>query len=531
MHKCYFWLIAIFTSLNLWGQQEQSISFTTAKAVGENITLNIIADDQITIEGLEGEYNPAVDVSYKVVSQEITLRGPITDFNANGCAITTFHITHPKSLVWLTLNDNMLRRLDLSECRVLAQLQCANNQLKELNLLQNESLQQLFVDNNYLTELDLSACTLLSTVNCSDNLLSSLDLSECPYLNQLFVYSNRFRGKGVDAFVAHMPKLSINAQRGAVVLLSTIDPCEKNYFTEAQTAAMKEKGWTLKCRMNKEYYQPYLDEYAHNGTVPPGERTSVLLEVGDNMLDKNISFVVTVPEGETVNMGKGIQGEWRNGERVSYLVTGPIIDITGHHLREVTVDHCGLKAVDLTLAKYITALDCRNNIIALITGSENAELRKLLCSQNQLCDKALGSLLIALPTIAGEEKPGLLGIYDDSSLPEGNLVSDKRIKEAKEKGWQACKWDAKDNKWIPFEGTPSVALSATKDAPYKIRTDNRGIHIDPLGKEDPGVLSVYMLSGEQIRHIPLNQSEQFVALPYGIYILQIGTYVRKIIIE
>ena len=210
MHKCFFWLISIFTSLNLWGQQEQTISFTTAKAVGETITLNIIADDQITIEGLEGEYDPAVDVSYKVVSQEITLRGPITDFNANGCAITTFHITHPKSLVWLTLNDNMLRRLDLSECRVLAQLQCANNQLKELNLLQNESLQQLFVDNNYLTELDLSACTLLSTVNCSNNLLSSLDLSECPYLNQLFVYSNRFRGKGVDALIAHMPKLSIN---------------------------------------------------------------------------------------------------------------------------------------------------------------------------------------------------------------------------------------------------------------------------------------------------------------------------------
>ena len=119
MHKYILYFVILLLPLTGFAQQSEVIKITTDKKIGETITLNIIANGDITIEGLKGIYDPAEDVSYEVLSQEITFTGPITDFNANGCGITDIDLSRALSLEWLAINDNKIRKLNLYYCCLL----------------------------------------------------------------------------------------------------------------------------------------------------------------------------------------------------------------------------------------------------------------------------------------------------------------------------------------------------------------------------------------------------------------------------
>ena len=103
MHKYILYFVILLLPLTSFAQQREAIKITTDKKIGETITLNIIANGDITIEGLKGIYDPAEDVSYEIQSQEITFTGPITDFNANGCGITDIDLSRALSLEWLAI--------------------------------------------------------------------------------------------------------------------------------------------------------------------------------------------------------------------------------------------------------------------------------------------------------------------------------------------------------------------------------------------------------------------------------------------
>jgi len=91
--------------------------------------------------------------------------------------LVTLDLTNLPALEILNCTDNQLTELDLSNNLLLRELNCVGNQLTELDLSANTSLELLTCYYNPLTQLDVSNNLLLRGLSCGDNLLTLLDLS------------------------------------------------------------------------------------------------------------------------------------------------------------------------------------------------------------------------------------------------------------------------------------------------------------------------------------------------------------------
>jgi len=89
------------------------------------------------------------------------------------------------ALTYLNCAYNQLTELDVSANTALINLYCHNNQLTGLDLSNNILLQNMTCSDNQLTSLNVSANTALTYISCSSNHLTSLDLSKNTALTAL----------------------------------------------------------------------------------------------------------------------------------------------------------------------------------------------------------------------------------------------------------------------------------------------------------------------------------------------------------
>ena len=142
----------------LRGGSANVITFTTAKAVGEKITLYMkYSGAAPTLSGATGTPKSGKKVTYTLKSQTVTIQGDVTVFLDS---------------------DNQLTTLDVSKNTALTTLDCSKNQLTALDVSQNTALKWLSCSYNQLTTLDVSKNTALTRLDCRKNPLRALDVSK-----------------------------------------------------------------------------------------------------------------------------------------------------------------------------------------------------------------------------------------------------------------------------------------------------------------------------------------------------------------
>lgn len=108
----------------------------------------------------------------------------------------------------LSVNRNLLTKIDLSNNTKLKSLECAANQITSLDLSANPRLNRLYCYGNEISSLEISCCTLLFDLICGRNNLSSLDISnnkslkyidirDLPSLTEVCVWTLPFPPEGV----------------------------------------------------------------------------------------------------------------------------------------------------------------------------------------------------------------------------------------------------------------------------------------------------------------------------------------------
>lgn len=150
------------------------ITFTTAKAIGETLTLTLYSSEEnIAIEGLttpsEG-IAQGVAHDYPITSQTITIRG---------------------SLSKLIVDNNEITDIDASQCFGIKVIQCSHNRLKTIKVTDLTVLDSLICDHNQLTELDLKGLKELHYLDCNYNQLAKLDLSPAEYIYTAYCSHNK----------------------------------------------------------------------------------------------------------------------------------------------------------------------------------------------------------------------------------------------------------------------------------------------------------------------------------------------------
>lgn len=119
----------------------------------------------------------------------------LTDINLKGCT----------GLKFLTVANNNLKKLDVTECSGLTYLSCYKNRLTSIDLSSNTSLDTLICDHNQLSSLNVKPCTKMTYLMCFNNQITSLDVSQNLQLKYLSCYSNKI--SALD--VSHNTQLNI----------------------------------------------------------------------------------------------------------------------------------------------------------------------------------------------------------------------------------------------------------------------------------------------------------------------------------
>ncbi|MDE7438612.1 MAG: hypothetical protein K2M93_09030 [Muribaculaceae bacterium] len=105
------------------------------------------------------------------------------DIDLSGC----------KALVSIRCSKNQIRRLNVSNCPLLQEVECINTGLEELDVTGCLSLTKLYASYNSLQHLDIGWCKTLNNLDVRECRLESLDLSECVSLQTLNCAINRIR--------------------------------------------------------------------------------------------------------------------------------------------------------------------------------------------------------------------------------------------------------------------------------------------------------------------------------------------------
>ena len=251
----------------------------------------LLEDAKIKKLDLEDNHLTSLDVTGCPVLEELSC------FNNK---LTELKVANCSTLEKLFCSDNKLTVLDFTGCTSLKSLGCSNNQFTELDVTKLVKLISLGCDDNQLTSLDVTTLKRLQSLNCCGNKLTSLDLSNnialtelrcfhnrltaldfsgCPKIKTLWMYNNCIRGEAMDALIESLPEVN---DIWPVMIELTAGCGERNVITEAQVAALKEKGWV-----------PY--SYEDGVCYPyPGGETVVLKGDADNNGEVNAADIVAI---------------------------------------------------------------------------------------------------------------------------------------------------------------------------------------------------------------------------------------------
>ena len=115
---------------------DDTITFTTSRAVGENIKLNIKASDNIEISGIAETTNLTGPNTFTLTSQTVVIKGPVTTFECPDNGITSLDVSKNKKLSILKCECNLLDSLDLSKNPAIRYVKCYGNRIKDEALTQ-----------------------------------------------------------------------------------------------------------------------------------------------------------------------------------------------------------------------------------------------------------------------------------------------------------------------------------------------------------------------------------------------------------
>jgi Leucine-rich repeat (LRR) protein len=184
---------------------KNQITMITAKS---EVKLGMAGTDSITIDWGDGTtpetfmlfISAALEYGHQYLSDDehtITITGNITEFECRDNKLTNLNM-RCATLIYLNCAENELTDLNVSNCTALIQFDCGSNKLTNLDLKKCTALRYLHCYVNNLTHLDISKCTVLIDLGCNNNKLTDLDVSQNTALIGLGCHNNKLTNLDVS---------------------------------------------------------------------------------------------------------------------------------------------------------------------------------------------------------------------------------------------------------------------------------------------------------------------------------------------
>ena len=395
------------------------ITMTTARAVGENISFSYLAEGDVVIEGATGTPKEKEWVDYTLTSQQVSLRGDITQ---------------------LFCIANELTNLDVSQCSSLKGLACFLNQIKGdamtqlVNSLPDRTGKEAGVFAVYaLSQEERNRClksdVAIAKAKNWQVALATIENGKLKY----YLYegeddSQPSVGDGVITMttsraVGEQIMLAMSPVEGQTVIAEglkeplILDGTEHLYTLTSQTVTLLGNLTFLKCNGNLSRppvpYQNLLTSLDVSGC-----NTLTKLDCSKNSLQSlDVSGCNTLSELDCSD--NSLQS----------------LDIT--HNEALTKLSCWgnqLETLDLSQCLNLVHVDLSWNQLTHLDVSHNSELQFLECVDNQIKGEAMTALVNGLPDRMDKE-PGRFKVIREDAKTDGNICLKSDVAIAKAKNW------------------------------------------------------------------------------------------------
>ena len=178
---------ANFKAKLLLASPTQNIAYNAA---GTKIKIDTNNDNEIQISEAQQVFRLVVSSSSIT---DLTGIQSFTNLILLNCAynqLTNLDVSSSTGLTNLNCSNNLLTSLNISSLSALTFLDCFNNQLETIDVSTNVALVELYCSKNQLTTLDVSGLFAIKKLSCSNNSLVSLDLNDQINLESLYCISN-----------------------------------------------------------------------------------------------------------------------------------------------------------------------------------------------------------------------------------------------------------------------------------------------------------------------------------------------------
>ena len=313
---------------------------------------------------------------------------------------------------WDTNNDGTLNDAEQNHTILTLQNKGVAN-LKGIELFQRVT--QLNCAGNQLTELDLTQNRALTIIRCQNNHLQRLIVPDSPTLTKIFCQDNCLQDEDMDAFIESLPTLPSGTTGDLTLFDNSPNAVESNVYTVSNITTAAAKGWT-----SKDNYGKSLALTVDAKNFPDAQFLSYITANidtnGDLILDEEEVAIKTL---DVSNLG--------------------IADLTG--IRYFT---------------SLEELYCQHNQLTTLKVTYNKQLSVIHCYNNQLSADNLRSFIISLRTAA--KPMGQVVCYSTADTEGNAMPTDNDIILAYNSKWRLYTIDAEgQTELIEPDGLPIVA--------------------------------------------------------------------------
>lgn len=388
-----------------------SIELTTAKAVGETISLAVKSEEEVIATGIKEKIvADGNNQTYTLTAQTVTLQGDVEVFQCNNNSLTSIELFEAEKLKELSCSSNELTALDVKGCPNLENLICASNQIAALDLSACKKLTKLLCHANQLTELNLSACPSLQFVWCQRNQIASLDLSNCKNLQKLKCGDN---------------KLSTLDTKPCEALTDLF--CEGNQLTKLDVSNST-KLVHLWCSSN---LLTDLDFSGCESLTQVYCYTNKLVSIKASQCPKLTHL-------------------WCSNNQLT------ILDISQcPSLKQLYCYDNKLSTIDLSKCPDLMSLECYKNQIRTLDFSKCPQVCYIYCEDNQIACSQMEAIIASLPQRHPDDDATFIAVTaaENQNPNVGNVITKHAVSMAKSKNWEVYSTvNGGDDEVTPYDG-------------------------------------------------------------------------------
>ena len=368
----------------------------------------------------------------------------------------------------------------MSSNTALTGLNCAKNQITQLDLSKNTSLASLDCSGNQLTTLSVTGNPALTALNCAENQLTALDITGLSLTsldasgNSRTIVPQPERAGAYTYDLTQLPELDTSRVTGwENAEVKDTDPDTLHIAagkSQVQYGYQLDAAQAVPVATFTLTLQPETDRYLElsEENFPDAALRSLLsgMDTDGNgwfsLEELEQITVLTIPADSGVADLNGLEKlDWLETLNCDGLPL-ETLDVSGlSALRELSCNGCGLTELVLPKASVLEKLSCRENKLTALSLSGQNSLESLDCRNNQLSSLDTGETKLTADQLLADGNrvsidADVLGQFDLSTLP-GGFVPEQIVPDSLTNG--------------TLSGTTLTVTEPGKDVTYQYYTD------------------------------------------------------------